>query len=319
MFLGIDIGGTKVLAVLTDQDGTLHARAKKRVREQAPDRVLARCRKAARACLAQAGVDEDALVRVGLAVPSGVDGGVARFAPNLGWRDVPIARLAEEVFGRPVIAGNDVNLGLAADLAETARREPARSAVGFYLGTGMGGGIIHDGRLVAGARGLAGELGHVVVATGGRRCGCGNRGCLEAYASKRAFRDRIAEATSGGRPSVLAERIRRDGSMLRARELLGAWESGDELVRAVIEDGMRHWGVAVASMVNAFDPDVVVLGGGVIEKFGDRLVGRVRGHAAPDLFGGPDRAAIIRESPLADDAVPLGAALLARREGQFPG
>lgn len=311
MRLGIDIGGTKVLALVVDRKGRVVGRGKKRVKERDPEAVLSRARKAAREALEAADVRMKKVRSVGLAVPSGVAGGVARFAPQLGWRDVPVVGLAEQTFARPVAAGNDVNLGLLAECTLAGLDEDA-SALGFFVGSGLGGGVFAGGRVLEGRGGLAGELGHMVVQPNGRACGCGNRGCLEAYASKTAFLSQIKQAIfEEGRRSRLSETVAADDVVIRSSTLKRAWDEGDELVREIIEDGMRRLGAGVASMINAFDPALVVLGGGVVESFGAPLIQRVLECTRPHLFASADRAEVIRAAALGDDAVAMGAAQIA--------
>ena len=311
MKLGIDIGGTKILALVVDDEGNIQGRGKKRVKDRDPESVLIRARKAARDALAASGAGMKDVRSVGLALPTGVDRGIARFAPQLGWRDVPIVGLAEIVFERPVAAGNDVNLGLLAECTLAGLGDDA-CALGFFLGSGMGGGVFVNGRVLEGRRGLAGEIGHIVVQQEGRTCGCGNRGCLEAYASKTAFLARIREAVfDQGRETMLSESISPEDVVIRSSVLKRAWDAGDRLVREVVEDGLRHFGAGVASMINALDPDLVVLGGGVIESFGAPMIQSVKDHARPHLFANESGAEVIRAAALGDDAVALGAARIA--------
>ena len=216
---------------------------------------------------------------------------------------------------RSVAAGNDVNLGLLAECSLAGLKDDA-IAVGFFVGSGLGGGVYAAGRVLDGRRGLAGEIGHIVAQPGGRTCGCGKKGCLEAYASKTGFLSRLKEAIfEEGRSSLLSEELTPDELVIRSSTLKRAWDAGDELVREVIEDGMRHLGIGVASMINALDPDLVVLGGGVVESFGAPMIQRVMDRARPHLFASPDRAEVIRAAALGDDAVAMGAARIAPNEG----
>jgi len=316
-YLGIDIGGTKILAVVLDDAGRVLGRGKKKVRKRSPEGVLERAAEATVSALDAAGMADEDLYSVGIAVPSAVHEGVAVLAPQLGWRQVPAARLGEATFGRPCYVGNDVNLGLAAEylhLAEGRRRD----VVGFFVGSGLGGAIVQRGRLVQGASGLAGELGHMVVHAEGRACGCGNRGCLEAYASKTAFLAEIKrQLFAQGEDSVLRDVIAPDTAVIRSSQLKAAYDAGDWVTHAVIEEGMRYLGLGIANVMNALDPEVVVLGGGVIEAFGDELMERVRGHARTWLFGDKSRADRIVVSVLGDDAVPAGAGWLAKGKGEL--
>jgi glucokinase len=317
MYLGVDIGGTKVLALVLGPDGGVLARGKSRVKATDPESVLKTVWRSARKALDRVPGKKTKIRRVGLGVPSAVRGGTARFAPALGWREVEIGKLAERAFGRPVFVGNDVNLGMAAEYRLGAGRAKGTVA-GFFVGTGVGGAIIHEGRLLRGKDGMAGELGHLIVVPGGRKCGCGNSGCLEAYASKTALLARIKEVLyRDHRPSLLAEDVQPDTKMIRSSVLCRAYRARDAVAREILEEGLRMLGPAVASVLNMLSPERIVLGGGVVEAFGTPLVQKIRGWAEPYVFGDRDRVRVIVPSALGDDAVALGAALLARYKGSL--
>jgi glucokinase len=316
MYLGVDIGGTKVLALVLNRDGKVLARGKTRVQQTDPDSVLETVRRSVRKALERA-PGKTKIRRVGLGVPSSVRGGTALFAPALGWREVEIEKLAERALGRPVFVGNDVNLGMAAEYRLGAGRAKGTVA-GFFVGTGVGGAIIHEGRLLRGEDGMAGELGHLIVAPDGRKCGCGNRGCLEAYASKTALLARIKEALyRDHRPSVLAQEVQPGTKMIRSSVLVRAYQRRDAVACEVLDEGLKMLGPAVASVLNLLSPQRIVLGGGVVEAFGAPLVEKVRRWAKPYVFGDRDRVRAVVPSALGDDAVALGAALLARHKGSL--
>jgi glucokinase len=317
MYLGIDIGGTKILALLLARDGQVLGRGKKKVKAKDPESVLERAALAARLALEDASLKPSAIKAIGLAVPSSVYDGRALYAPALGWRDVPLTKLSRRHFERPVYLGNDVNMGLAAEYKQGVAKE-GEIVVGFFVGTGVGGAVIHQGQLLRGRDGLAGELGHLIVVPDGRRCGCGNLGCLEAYASKTALLARLKEAVlTKRRRSVLKKERLAELEVITSSELHTAYQSKDPLVREIFDEGMQYLGLAVASVINILSPCYVVLGGGVVEAFGDPLIKKVRGWAAPHLFGNKGRSRVIVRSALGDDAVPLGAALLARGKGEL--
>jgi glucokinase len=319
MLLGVDIGGTKILALVVDgKGGRILGRSKRKLKGLDPESVLKRAWRCAREALEDAGAKPGDLRAVGLAVPSAVDDGTALLAPALGWHRVPVVERARELFPRrPIHLGNDVNLGIAAEYLLGAARG-GETVTGFFVGTGVGGAVVHEGKLLRGLGGLAGELGHVIVVPEGRRCGCGNAGCLEAYASKTAFLARIKEAIfDERRRSSAAAAIRPDTTMIGSSELHRSYRAKDRVVREIVDDGLRLLGLAAATVINILSPSHVVLGGGVVEAFGEPLVKRVRGWAAPHIFGGQERAATIVKSALGDDAVPLGAALLARERGRL--
>jgi glucokinase len=313
MYLGIDIGGTKVLALAVSRKGVVLGRGKKKIKDRTPKDVLVRALQAALAALEDASKDLSAVKAVGLAVPSSVRDGRALNAPALGWRDVPVLELARKHFRCPIYLGNDVNLGVAAEYVHRSL-QPHDILAGFFVGTGVGGAVIHAGQIVRGHDGFAGELGHIIVVPNGRRCGCGNAGCLEAYASKTALLARLREAAGKKRGPKLG---RRRAPMITSSQLYAAYRDRDPVVKAVFDEGMQYLALAAASVINILSPSQLVLGGGIIEAFGPALVKKIRKLAAPHIFGDRGRAQVIVQSALGDDAVPAGAALLARRAGQL--
>lgn len=302
--VGVDIGGTKVAAGLIADDGTVLDRRRESTAATDPgaidDAIVA----------VVADLDPDGRLPVGVGAAGVVapDGSV-RFAPNIAWRDHPLgAILADRLDGRRVVVDNDAN-ALAWAEHRTGAAQGASSCVVLTLGTGVGGGLVLDGRVWHGASGFAAELGHVIVAEGGPECACGNHGCLESLASGTGIgRAARAALTAGVVPadSPLATADPLDGPAVTA-----AAHAGDEAARAVLSN-VGHWlGVGIASLVNAIDPEVVVIGGGA-SAAGEHLLGPARSAAADRLLGGPARALPpIRIAALGDDAGLIGAALLA--------
>ena len=150
---------------------------------------------------------------------------------------------------------------------------PSRgTSSGIFLGTGIGGGIILDGKLFSGFGGTAGEIGHMVIEVGGPKCGCGNRGCFEALASRTAIFRRLSEAVADGKKTILTELLGDDLADLRSGDLRKAIKKGDKFVEQIIEEAAEYTGIAVANLINILNPEVVVLGGGVIEALGDEMM-----------------------------------------------
>ncbi len=315
LYGGVDIGGTKIRALVTSESGEIRAVAKRKTKaengfpaviERAVDTLANACK--------DAGTASDALTSVGFGIPSAVlPNGRAADAPNLGWKDVPLLSTIRRHLSVPVFADNDVNAGTFGEYMLGAGRE-AKTLVGYFVGTGLGGGIVMDGRLVRGQWGLAGELGHVVVQAGGRRCGCGRNGCLEAYASKSGMGRRLGwEVQMQGRTTVLTELCGGDYGSLRSSQLAEAYTGGDALAVELLHELADMLGVGVAGMITALGADTVVLGGGVMEALGEPLLPRVRNAARDATFPGTayEKCRIVL-AKLEDDAVALGAMLLAR-------
>lgn len=310
--IGVDLGGTKILAVVVDPAGRILARAKTDTpAADGLEAIARRMKELADEALKTAAAGWENVGEVGCAVPASVDPatGVVLHSPALNWRNQAARPAFEKAFGKKVFLDNDVNCGVLAEARLGAGRGVSCLA-GYFVGTGTGGGIVINGRLHRGRRGCAGELGHEIVQHHGRRCGCGKRGCLEAYCSKTAFARRLNKLVGKlGMKSLIADALGKDNTV-KSKALAKAYRAGDPVVCRVVDKGAAMLGVAVANLMAILAPDCIVLGGGVMEAFGAELLPKVRASAEQHLFGlGPDDLDL-RLSELGDDAVPLGAALL---------
>ena len=313
--VGIDLGGSNIAAVAVVDDTTIAGRAKSSTERGLGVEAMAEAmREVAEEALAAAGLDWQQVASAGVAVPSAIDPetGELLHAPNLGWKNQPARTAFERVFGADIVLENDVNCGLFGEFCAGAARG-TRTAAGFFVGTGLGGGVIVEGRLHTGRRGVAGELGHQIVRHKGRRCGCGHRGCLEAYCSKAAFARRLHKMINlKQKKSAITEYAGSQFDSLRSKHLKKAYLADDPVVRKVVDKGARMLGVAVANIMAVLAPDCVVFGGGVMEALGEKLLPVVRQSMAEHLFGLAEDDVDLRLSTLGDDAVPLGAAMLSR-------
>jgi glucokinase len=301
--LGIDIGGTKLAAGRVDADGTVLARARRDTPASDAGAIVA-----AVADLVDDLGGAELPVGVGAAGLVGPDGEV-RYAPNLALTGVPLRRQLADRLGSRVVVDNDANVAAWGEFRCGAARDAGASMVMLTIGTGVGGGLVLDGRLVRGAGGLAAEFGHMVVSAGGPRCGCGNLGCLEALASGTAIGRTAAAAVAAGR--VPAGSSLHDLPALTGKSVTTAAEAGDEAALAVLAEVGRWLGVGIASLVNALDPEVVVIGGGAMQA-GELLLAPARAAAEEHLLGRLHRALPpVVPAELGDDAGVVGAALLA--------
>jgi len=313
--VGVDVGGTKILAGVFDRQLRLLAREKKSTKPfLGAAGVTDRIADCINEALAAAAVPHAAVAGLGVGVPGLIDprGQVVQVAPNLHWHNVPLAHLLSRRLQMPVALVNDVQAGaVAVQAAGTGRK--FKHFVCMFIGTGIGGGLVLNGTLYRGAAGLAGEVGHMtVIPQDGPRCGCGNRGCLEAVASRSAIVRRIASEIDRGRKSVVTDLCDGDVSRIRSRIIAEAYREGDKLVRRVIDDACEYLGIGVANLVNVLNPEAVIFGGGLMEALGDRMLPRItRAAAAHVVAAGPGRVRIL-DSSLGDDAGILGAALTAR-------
>lgn len=281
--LGIDLGGTKIMALVINQKGEVVGESKKKTKpELGPEGVIDRIVAVAESALVAAKVDKKAVLAAGVGAPGPVnlDSGVVVEAPNLpGWQEIPLAAMLSARLGIPVFADNDVNLGTLGEHQMGAGRG-ARHMVGIFVGTGVGGGVIIDGQLHRGARYSAGEIGHTIIVPNGPICGCGKRGCLESVASRTAIEREVSAALAAGHPSVLSEALGPEGKdRLTSGVIKSALEAGDGLMTAVMSQVQFYLGLLTANLVNVLDPEVVVFGGGVVEALGDEFLQPIRATA----------------------------------------
>ncbi len=312
--VGVDLGGTKILAAVVDREGRIVARLKHKTRaERGPEAVIAHLVEICRQVVRKAGLAWEEIGGVGVGAPGPMDpdSGVVYHPPNLpGWEEVPLGPRLAEALQLPVYLENDVNLGTLGEHALGAGRG-SRDMVGIFVGTGVGGGVILDGRLHGGMRHAAGEVGHMVVLAEGPVCGCGKRGCLESVASRTAIVRDIRLGIAAGRQSLIPQMTGGNPERLTSGVLARAWRRGDPLVREVMGRAQFYLGVGVASIVNLIDPEVIVFGGGVVEALGDEFLEPIR-VTARQYFIQQREAERVRivTAALGDRAGVLGAAVL---------
>ncbi len=268
----VDIGGTKILAGLIDQSGKLLARRRiETLAEYGAEEVIARTATILRELLHEIHAPEEALEAVGCSIPGPLDcsSGVVHFSPNLGWRDVPFVDHMQRLFDVPVVIDDDAH---CAALGE-ARKGAARGmdyVVYVTISTGIGAGIIIGGNIYRGAHGFAGEVGHITIEAAGPPCSCGNFGCFEALASGSAIATRARQAVIHGDQTVLST-LNDDPTKLSAEHVVSAAEEGDVVALRIIESAGTYAGIGLAAVASAFDPQVIVVGGGVMGSGGIML------------------------------------------------
>ena len=307
--VGIDVGGTKINALRVARDGEILDRKDARTPADDPEATLATM-----IDLADAMRTDDVLaVGVGAAGLVDVRDGVLRFAPNLAWRELPIAARMRRTLGLPVQVDNDANVAAYAEYRFGAGRG-YRHLLLVTVGTGIGGGIVDNGRLFRGAHGFASEIGHIIVDPDGPRCGCGNRGCWEQVAAGRAI-GRLGREVARRHPgSILAGTAGGDADRITGADVTEAARGGDVPARAVLAEVGRRLGEGIAGLVNVLDPQIVVVGGGAI-RAGDLLLEPAREAYRRSVEGFDHRPAVpIVAAMLGNDAGAVGAASLALEE-----
>jgi glucokinase len=310
---GIDLGGTKIQAVITDtQSEVLGAARHPTPTSGGPADVAAEIVRTLEEAATAAEIDPRALRGVGVGSPGTIDAaaGTVTSARNLpGWEGTfPLAAELASALGISVALGNDVQVATDAEFTLGAGR-PYRSLVGVFWGTGVGGGLILDGAPWLG-RGGAGEIGHVVVKRDGARCTCGRRGCMEAYAGRLAMERRARKLVDSGKQTELFEIMAERG---RTRLTSGVWaralERNDKLAKKLIDRAIAALGAGIASAVNVLDVEAVIIGGGLGIRLGDAYVERIAAAMQPHLFSDA-RPPAVHLAALGDLGGAIGATLL---------
>lgn len=317
--VGVDLGGTKILAGIFDNSLRNLATAKLSTKSQrGVEAVVERVARCIQDAVDEADLSLKQIAGVGIGAPGAVDfdAGTVIFAPNLqGWKDIPLKKHLEKLLGVPVFVENDCNIAALGVYAAELKSKP-RHMVGIFVGTGIGGGIVIDGHLYSGFGHTAGEIGHMVLEVNGPKCGCGNKGCFEALASRTAIFQRIKAGIKDGQKTLLTDMLGDDLDDLRSGDLRKAIRRGDKFVDKVIEEAAEYIGIATANLINILNPEVVVLGGGVMEALQDEMMSVIIETARDYAMAGAMKGVEIVASKLGDDAGITGGAVLARREAK---
>ncbi len=310
LYLGVDLGGTKIMAGVLSPANKLLGRARNKTKaDQGQETVVARLIKTIREALEDANVQLSDVSGLGIGAPGPVDveAGVVRTAPNLRWNKFPLGKLLTEELGLPVTLENDVNVGTWGEYRVGAGRG-YDSLLGVFIGTGIGGGLVLGGQLFRGHYGTAGEIGHTVIRADAPR---GWR-TVENCASRTALANNLRELVRTNHASKLPEITGGDLNKIRSRTLAEAIEKEDALTLEVVQTGARYAGVVAANVVTTLSLPCVVLGGGLVEALGARYTRWVREAFDRYVFPAELRQCKIKTAELGDDAGVIGAALLAR-------
>lgn len=316
LFAGIDLGGTKILVIIGDATGEVVGSARiPTLAAEGPEAVISRVVAAVREAANEADVDASALRGTGVSAPGPIDSarGVITDPPNLpGWHNVPLAAILRERLGVPSILENDANCGAVGEHNFGAGRG-YKDMVFVTVSTGIGGGVIINNELYAGASGAAGEVGHVGVSVDGPVCGAGHVGCLEAFASGTAIAARARELIAvGGLP--ITARLAEDHPPLSAETVFLAGQQGESAATALIAAAGRYLGIGLATIINSFNPQAIVLGGG-LTNMGDVILGPAVEVARTRSFAQSFMDVRIVEATLGERVAALGALAVARNRG----
>jgi len=264
--IGIDLGGTKILAGIVDTDnGMVIETAKKRTKKLGSEFIVQRIIETVEKAICKAQIPLSQISSIGIGAAGQVDreNGILISAPNLNCYDVELKKVLEEHFNITTHVGNDVEVATLGEMK-------FGSGVGYdnfvcvFVGTGVGSGIVCNGKHLKGATGTAGEIGHIIVDSGGRLCECGGNGCLEAYASRTAIEKKILGSMKKGHNSIIAESIKETG-VIRSKDLSDAIDAGDEVVLNCITEASEYLSSGLASVINFYNPELIIIGGGLME------------------------------------------------------
>lgn len=316
--VGVDFGGTKIAAgVVNLETGRLVGAAKKKTRQvQEHEDVVKRIISVVDESLAEAAVDPKKIAGIGIGAAGMVNRqrGILLAAVNIGANDLPLTEPIGKHYGMPCKLGNDVEVATLGEMYFGAGRQ-CQSFVCIFVGTGIGSGIVHDGKLYRGSAGTAGEIGHMVLFPDGRQCGCGSFGCLEAYASRTAIAKSILVDLNRGLDSIIRDKIDMTKGILRSKAMSHAILSGDELVVRAVTDAAHFMGMGLASVINFYNPQRIIIGGGLVEAV-DLYLELAAKEARRRALKIPAKKVEIVKAELGDYAGIIGAALLVKDNGK---
>lgn len=313
----LDIGGTKVLGAIFDGEKNIIYRLKKKTRSggDSTENVEQVIVSVVEEMLIASGIRRKDIQAIAAAAPGVIDqaNGIVLTSANLPWENYDIKSAVEKKTGIPFFIGNDVNVGVLGEYKYGAARGYS-NVVGFFVGTGMGGGLILNGSLFTGNKFKAAEYGHMILDPDGPLCNCGQRGCLEAFSSKQGMSAYIRQQVSRGRSSVMADKL--ENGVFKSKALKKALEINDAVAVEAVERACYYLAVATGNMINTISPDVVIYGGGVIEACGnvflDRVLAQVDRFCMPSIRSSVD----LKIASLGDDSVIYGD-LAMIEEGRF--
>jgi glucokinase len=316
-YVGIDVGGTKIAGVLATAGGKIISRAKSPTPKNASPRKITRILSDLLGeMLDEEGLSKKSLAGVGIGVPGIIDtarGKIIR-TPNMRLSGAFLQKQLEDKLKLDCILGNDVNLGTLGEKWLGAARK-VKDVVGLFIGTGVGAGVIIDHKIITGSHGAGAELGHMILQYDGPACSCGNAGCLESLIGRWAIERDIRKAIKQGKKTIITKLLDNKTDTIKSRTLHKALQKHDALTVKILTQAAQHLGIACISIRHIFDPQVIILGGGVMEACGDFMLPIVKRTVRKDRFFSRVGKCKIAPSRLGDDAIALGAVALAKECG----
>ena len=310
--IGIDLGGTNIAVGVVDENHKIIGRGKVKTRAPRPaEAIFDSIKEAVDMAVVNAGINYDEIVSVGIGTPGSVnkDTGAIEFSNNLKFHNVPAKDMLEERLKKPVYLENDAN---AAALGEAVAGcgNGVKNFVAVTLGTGVGSGIIIDGKIYRGSNFCGGEMGHMVINVDGIPCNCGRKGCWEKYASATALVSQAVEAMQGNKASLLWQTCDDDLNKVEGKTIFEALDMGDETAKAVVDRYLYYVAVGLANVINALQPESICIGGGISGQ-GEKILKPIRDMVKAERYSVyADKQANILPAALGNDAGIIGAALL---------
>ena len=309
--LGVDLGGTNIKAGVTDQQGKILLKYSVKTKKAGDatvisEQIVGLCHEVCK----KAGISMDEIASVGIGIPGTVDAetGMVIYANNLHLDDAPVGKIVSEALGKPVLLNNDASCAAFGEFVSGSGKE-YRSIVMVTLGTGVGGGIILNGKPWDGMEGSGGEIGHMVIDAGGEPCTCGRTGCWEAYSSATAL-VRDTRLAIEQHPESLLRKVMEKTGKISAKTAFDAMRMGDTVAKELVDRYLFYLSEGIANIINIFAPEAVILGGGVCNE-GDALLVPLKKLVYQKCYGGNKiRHADIKIAALGNDAGIVGAAML---------
>lgn len=317
-FVGFDLGGTKMLAVVFDSNFKIIGRRRRKTKGyEGVEAGIKRINETIRQALEDADVKPEQVRGIGIGCPAPVDleKGIILDAVNLGWRDVPLQAKLEGRFDCPVAVLNDVDAGVYGENRFGAAKG-SRTVVGIFPGTGIGGGCVYNGEILRGSSSSGMEIGHICINPRGSLCGCGSYGCLETEASRLAIAGNAAKAAYRGQAPHLMKNVGTEVSEIRSGALAAAIEAGDKAVEQIVRDAAALIGAAASSVITLLLPNTLLLGGGLVEAMPKLFVSEVRKAANAGVMPAYRDSFDVVAAKLGDDAAVMGVAGWVERFGQ---
>lgn len=313
--IGMDVGGTNIYSILVDESNQILATSKKKTKEASPKVLLSRIETSFQELIEKSGIQASQVGGIGVGFPGPLDPdtGIVFEATNLpAWDHFPLAEKVSELCRVPVFLDNDVNLGTLGEAAAGAG-EGAENVIGIFLGTGVGGGIVLGGQLYRGRAGTAGEVGHMIIHHKGPKSPRNLRGSVEGLTSRSSVVKRIKSKINKGKPSVLRPVLAK-GEPIKSRQIAQAYRGGDKVVKEVLNETAEYVGVIVGSLANLLAPDVIVIGGGLVEAVPEAIISIARSTAKKIVVPSTWKMLKIEPAKLGDNSGAMGGAILARQK-----